>query len=198
MEYIDAVEYLDRESMAILNYLYGMAGENSSFVTENGNTFNSIAGRVYQFKEKQINENLRSLILQNGVVREGGNYVDRLSYKNKELDFDRLKNEVSYQLCNRAISMYSEEMTRIVLVPTWDGSGKYYMGRTKVGIDELSVMAKSFSTFAASNEKQMSDNTLALEKIEKSSHDESLYEAADTLIETLYENIKAFEKTAFA
>ena len=50
--------------------------------------------------------------------------------------------------------MYSEEMTRVVLVPTWDEGGKYYMGRTKVGIDELSVMATTFSNNVASNEKE--------------------------------------------
>ena len=53
--------------------------------------------------------------------------------------------------------MYSEEMTRVVLVPTWDQSGKYYMGRTKVGIDELSVKAKEFSEQVASSEKEIMD-----------------------------------------
>ena len=68
MEYMDIVAYLDKETTAVLNYLYGMANKNSSFVTENNSTFNSIAGKVYQFKETQINQNLRSLILQNGIV----------------------------------------------------------------------------------------------------------------------------------
>ncbi|MBQ8904224.1 MAG: hypothetical protein IJY73_08080, partial [Oscillospiraceae bacterium] len=141
MEYMDIVSYFEKETQAILNYLYGMAGKNPSFVTENGSTFNSIAGKVHQFKETQINQNLRSLILQNGIVRDKNEYIDRLSYQNKNVDFDRQKNNASFNLCNRAIDMYSEEMTRVVLVPTWDQAGKYYMGRTKVGVDELSVMA---------------------------------------------------------
>ena len=60
--------------------------------------------------------------------------------------------------------MYSEEMTRVVLVPTWDKSGKYYMGRTKVGVDELSVMATTFSDYVASNEKAIMDNNLIISK----------------------------------
>ena len=59
--------------------------------------------------------------------------------------------------------MYSEEMTRIVLVPTWDQTGKYYMGRTKVGIDELSVKAASYSNSVASNEKEIMDMRLMAE-----------------------------------
>ena len=196
MEYMDIVSYLDKETGAVLNYLYGMAEKNPSFVTENNSTFNSIAGKVYQFKETQINQNLRSLILQNGVVRDKGGYIDRLAYQNKNVDFDRRKNNASYNLCNQAIEMYSEEMTRVVLVPTWDQSGKYYMGRTKVGVDELSVMATNFSNYVASNEKEIMDNNLIINKIAEKTPNAGLYASADSLIESIYNSIKGFEKEA--
>ncbi len=196
MEYMDIVSYLDKETQAVLNYLYGMAGKNPSFVTESGSTFNSIAGKVHQFKETQINQNLRSLILQHGIVRDQNEYVDRLSYQNKNVDFDRQKNDVSYRLCNEAIDMYSEEMTRVVLVPTWDQAGKYYMGRTKVGVDELSVMATNFSNYVASNEKEMMDNNLIINKISSNGQEAQLSSSADALIESIYGSIKGFEKEA--
>ncbi len=198
MEYMDIVAYLDKETTAVLNYLYGMAEKNPSFVTEKGSTFNSIAGKVYQFKETQINQNLRSLILQNGIVRDEEAYVDRLSYQNKNIDFDRQKNEASYKLCNEAINMYSKEMTRVVLVPTWDQAGKYYMGRTKVGVDELSVLATNFSNYVASNEKEIMDNKLVLEKISTSTTDAELIASTDALIESIYTSIKDFEKEAIS
>ncbi len=196
MEYMDTVAFLDKEATAILNYLYGMAGKNSSFVTENGSTFNSIAGKVHQFKETQINQNLKSLILQNGIVKNKAEYVDRLSYQNKNVDFDRRKNDASYKISNQAIDMYSEEMTRVVLVPTWDKTGKYYMGRTKVGVDELSVMATTFSDYVASNEKEIMDNDLIIDKISSNSQGAQQYASADTLIDSIYNSIKGFEKEA--
>ena len=196
MEYMDIVAYFEKETTSILSYLYGMAEKNPSFVTENGSTFNSIAGKVYQFKETQINQNLRSLILQNGIVRDRKGYVDRLTYQNTNVDFDRQKNKASYNLCNQAIDMYSEEMTRVVLVPTWDQSGKYYMGRTKVGVDELSVLATNFSNYVASNEKEIMDNNLVIDKISFNNPEVHLYESADSLIESIYNGIKDFEKEA--
>lgn len=196
MEYMDIVSYFDKETMSLLNYLYGMAEKNPSFVTENGSTFNSIAGKVHQFKETQVNQNLKSLILQNGIAKDRKGYIDRLSYQNKNVDFDRRKNSASYKLCNQAIDMYSEEMTRVVLVPTWDETGKYYMGRTKVGVDELSVMATTFSDYVASNEKEIMDNNLVIEKMSSSKQNEELYTLADTLIESTYKSIKDFEKEA--
>lgn len=196
MEYMDIVEYFDKESQAILNYLYGMAEKNPSFVNENGDTFNSVAGKVHQFKETQINQNLRAFVLQNGIAKDKNEYIDRLSHLNKNIDFDRQKNDISYKLCNQAIDMYSEEMTRVVLVPTWDKEGKYYMGRTKVGIDELSVMATNFSDYVSSNEKEIMDNELVIDKISSAVQQSELYPVADSLVDSAYESIKNFEKEA--
>ena len=92
--------------------------------------------------------------------------------------------------------MYSEEMTRIVLVPTWDQGGKYYMGRTKVGIDELSVLATNYSNYVASNEREIMDNNLIINKISSGSQSSQTSESADALIASIYDSIKGFEKEA--
>ena len=192
MEYMDIVTYFNKETTAVLNYLYGMAEKGPSFVTKNNTTFNAIAQKVHQFNETQIEQNLKSLILQHGVARNKDNYIDRLSYQNKNTDFDKQRNNASFDLCNRAIDMYSEEMTRVVLVPTWDESGKYYMGRTKVGIDELSVMATTFSDNVASNEKEIMDNNLVIGKMQSASENTSANAEADALIASIDESIDNF------
>ncbi len=196
MEYMDTVSYLEKETQAILNYLYGMAEKNPSFVTSGGSTFSSIAGKVYNFKETQIDNNLRSLILQNGIARDKTEYVDRLKYYNNDVEFDRRKNAASYDVCRQAIDMYGEEMISVVLVPTWDKSGKYYMGRTKVGVDELSIMAANFSNYVASDEKEIMENQLVIDKISSGSQAGEDYESADSLIASVYKSIKDFEKEA--
>ena len=168
MEYMDIVAYLNKETNAVLNYLYGMMHEAPSFVTGNNTTFQAIAGKVSQFKTTQIEQNLQSLILQNGIARDRLSYIDRLSYQNTNMDFDKQKYMVSFRLCNEAIVMYAEEMTRVVLVPTWDYSGKFYMGRTKVGIDELSILATTQSDNVAGTEKAISSNCLVIDKMQQS------------------------------
>ena len=196
MEYMDIVTYFNKETTAVLNYLYGMADKGPSFVTEDDATFHSIAGKVHQFKETQIEQNLRSLILQHGIVRDKSGYIDRLSYQNKNTSFNKQKQEVSFDLCNEAIDMYAEEMTRVVLVPTWDGSGKYYMGRTKVGIDELSVMATNFSNDVASTNKEMMDNELVIRKIQSAEEDKDANAQADMLIASIDKSIDEFTAEA--
>ena len=147
-------------------------------------------------RETQIEQNLRSLILQYGIVKDKAGYIDRLAYQNKNTDFDKQKNSASYTLCNDAIEMYSEEMTRIVLVPTWDGSGKYYMGRTKVGVDELSVMATIFSDNVASKNKEIMDNELVIDKIGSATQSDLANEEANTLIASIDKSIDNFTAEA--
>ena len=196
MEYMDIVTYFNKETTAVLNYLYGMAEKGPNFVTESDATFTSIAGKVHQFKETQIEQNLHSLILQYGIVKDKSGYIDRLSYQNKNTDFDKQKNNASFKLCNEAIDMYSEEMTRVVLVPTWDGSGKYYMGRTKVGIDELSVLATSFSNNVALNNQDILNNQLIIDKIVNATGNASANEQADALIASIDKSIDNFTAEA--
>ena len=196
MEYMDIVTYFNKETTAVLNYLYGMAEKGPSFVTKNNTTFHAIAQKVHQFKETQIDQNLKSLVLQHGIVRDKDSYIERLSYQNKNTDFDRQRNKASFDICNQAIDMYSEEMTRVVLVPTWDEGGKYYMGRTKVGIDELSVMATTFSNNVASNEKEIMDNNLVIGKMKGSSGNTSANAEADALIIAIDKSIDDFTNEA--
>ena len=196
MEYMDIVTYFNKETTAVLNYLYGMAEKGPSFVTKNNTTFHAIAQKVHQFKETQIDQNLKSLVLQHGIVRDKDSYIERLSYQNKNTDFDRQRNKASFDICNQAIDMYSEEMTRVVLVPTWDEGGKYYMGRTKVGIDELSVMAITFSNNVASNEKEIMDNNLVIGKMKGSSGNTSANAEADALIIAIDKSIDDFTNEA--
>ncbi len=196
MEYMDIATYFNKETTAVLNYLYGMSEKGPSFVTKNNTTFQAIAAKVHQFKETQIEQNFKALILQNGVARNKSTYIDRLSYQNKNTEYDRRRNKTSFDLCNQAINMYSEEMTRVVLVPTWDESGKYYMGRTKVGIDELSVMATAFSNSVALNEKEIMDNNLVIGKMQSASESPSANAEADALVASIDKSIDNFTKEA--
>jgi hypothetical protein len=183
------VAYLDKETSTILNYLYGMAEKAPSFVTSKKASFQSIAGKVYQSKETQIEQNLRSLILQYGIVKDKLNYIERLTYQNTNTEFTKQKHEASFDICNDSIDMYSEEMTRVVLVPTKDSSGKYYMGRTNVGVDELSVMATSFSNMIAENEKELMNNSLVIQRIQNSDNSSALALQTDELIAAIDQNL---------
>ena len=198
MEYMDIVAYLNKEATAVLNYLYGMAEKAPSFVTSSNASFNSIAGRIYQFKESQIEQNLQSLILQYGIVRDKDNYVERLNYRNTTMGFTKQKNEASFNICNKTIEMYSDEMTRVVLVPTIDENGKIYMGRTEIGVDTLSDIATEYGTLVAENEKELMNNALILERIENAEEGSVYAMQADALVLSLDKTLRNLTVEAIA
>lgn len=164
LDYIDAANYLSIKANKILNYLYGLRQKGSSFISSKGATFDSVAAKVDILNSARINDALYSYVLQNGVSTDSARLINRFEFVNVQSDFDKQELDQSYSITNKAISRYDSDMARIVLVPTWDSEGKYYMGRTKIGIDELSVQAVSYSQSIASVEKGISDNNLKLEK----------------------------------
>ncbi len=157
-DYLDIITYLQKQTQTIANYMYGMANRNSSFVSSDGETFYSIASKVENLNEEQIENNIKAYVTQNGISKNPSEYIKRLNYKNTLLDYDARRARSSYDTRNAAVNMYAEEMTRVVLVPTWDTSDEFYMGRTKVGIDELSLEAQSYSKQSEEYYKQINTN----------------------------------------
>lgn len=164
LDYIDAVTLLGNKANRILNYLYGLREKNSSFISDSGATFASVAAKVDTLSSTQINGSLYSYILQNGVSSNSSRLISRFNYINSQSKFEKKKLDKSYSITNNAISKYDKDMARIVLVPTWDDDGQYYMGRTKIGIDTLSVQSVDYSNDIASVEKEIRDNNLKLAK----------------------------------
>lgn len=195
MDYLDTVAYLNLQASKVMTYMYGLDDHSSSFIASTGDTFSSVAARVYQLNDVQIEGNLQSYILYNGLSRDVEGYVGRLTYENTLLDYDMQEATASYEVRNEAVSMYAEEMISIVLVPTWDDDAEYYMGRTKVGVDELSVEAEEYSQTAANYLKQIENNNQIIAAMEASAGSGS-DDTADALIEEIYENIKTYAALA--
>lgn len=195
MDYLDIVSYLSTQAFQIENYMYELQAENASFASSNGDTFGSIAAKVDKLNEVQIENGLKAHVLYNGASKDADAYIGRLEYENMLANFDMKRASASFDVRNRAIEMYAAEMTRVVLVPTWDNDGEYYMGRTKVGIDDLSIEAENYSKTAAGYLKTMETNKsiiTALEKTGASGEDPT----AERLVTEIYDTLKKYAAAA--
>lgn len=188
MDYMDIKQKLELQTDEIANYMYALSEENSTFIASNGETFLSIAGKCADLKNELIQSGLESYLLQNGVSKNSAEYIGRLSYDNKKYDFEHQKANASFNVRNQAVAKYSEEMAKIVLVPTWDASGEYYMGRTKVGIDELSVEAETYSKTAAEYLKSIQTNESIIQAMEPAGKN-GTDEYAENMIKTVSDDI---------
>ncbi len=199
MDFIDTTTLLGKKANKVLNYLYGLQSKNSSFVSSSGATFASVAAKVYNLNETQINDTLYAFVLQNGISDDSQLLIKRLSYANVQAGYQKQEQQQSYNTTHAAIQKYDKDMATVVLVPTWDNEGQYYMGRTKVGIDTLSVQSVSYSEKIASIEKGIKDNNLKLEKFGTSEHNtKANKESAKALIAGIRTSLKKLAEEARA
>lgn len=164
LDYIDIATLLGNKANYILNYLYGLREKNSAFISSSGETFASVAAKVDMLNSAQISDALYSFILQNGISKNSQKLLARYNYNDTMYGYDLQKLQKSYTITNSAVAKYDKDMARVVLVPTWDNDGQYYMGRTKIGIDTLSVQSVAYSNNIANLEKNIKDNKLKLQK----------------------------------
>ena len=195
MDYLDIVQYLNMQVQKIQNYMYGLANESSSYISSDGESFLSLAGEAENIGNVQIGDNLRAYLLDNGISKDAERYIGRLEYDNMLNDYSYQKAKASFDVRNEAVAMYSEEMTRIVLVPTWDSEGEYYMGRTKVGIDTLSLEAQQSSRVAADYFKGIETNKATIKALEEAARSgDDAY--SDQLIEKICSEIMSLADAA--
>lgn len=195
LDYMDTLKELELETDKIMNYMYSMAEKNPAFVSSDGVTFLSLAGMCSNAKNILIKDNLESYLLQNGISKDGQKYAMRLDYENSRNDQNYQKAMASFQIRNQAAAMYAEDILRVVLIPTWDDHGEFYMGQTKVGVDELLTEAEVCSRRAAEIEQAMKTNRSIIDTLRaagKSGSDEQV----EAMIEGVSEEIMSLAKAA--
>ena len=91
--------------------------------------------------------------------------------------------------------MYKEAMARIVLVPTVNEEGEFYMGQTKIGLDELVEDSANYSTEAASYAKKIEDKNNIIDSV-KAGNGTMSNESIDTLIVQISKAINEYSQEA--
>lgn len=197
LDYIDAADLLSKRANNILNYLYGLREKNSAFISSNGSTFTSVASKVEMLSSAQINDSIYSFILQNGISEDTEKLISRYTYTNVQYGYEKEKVQQAYSITNSAVAKYDKDMARIVLVPTWDSDGQYYMGRTKIGIDTLSKQSVAYSNSIAAIEKSIKDNELKIEKFkEAAGNSEENREYVASLIDSAENSLEELAQEA--
>lgn len=196
---VDEVDYLDKpdlmEEMAskIQEYMQGCQFDNPSFRSSTGENFGDVGTRAGKFKSVTL-ERLKAYILANGVSEDRQQYISRLNYDNTIKNSSYKKNLAAYGVRLNAINTYERDMASIVLVPTRDEEGEFYMGRTKVGVDNFAVEAESFMESASNLQKIIETNNYEIEQLSKGNG--GSYAAVDQLLETAKQELQEVADSA--
>ena len=181
-EYLTAADLLELRCSQLEKYVQLRARESKNYRDpETGMTFSALEQRVNSFYAYEL-ARLRSYIIENGIANDRAGLDSMLRYK---IRMDRLmydKMMASYDEDNKGIRMYDAAMSAVVMIPTQDQTMKYYMSRTKTGMDNMAIHADGQLTGAAERMEQIEYNTYLTEKMAANGSDRTKAEKADAMI----------------
>lgn len=181
-EYLTTVDLLELKCGQLEKYVQLRGRESKNYRDPaTGITFSALEQRVENFYAYDI-ARLRSYIIENGIVNDRQGLDSMLNYK---IRMDRLmydKMIAAYDEDNKGIRMYDAAMSAVVMIPTQDQTMKYYMSRTKTGMDNMALHADGQLTGAAERMEQIEYNTYLTEKLASNSSGRTERAKADAMI----------------
>lgn len=184
-DYMDIGTILDSMATGLQRYMSACSQENGTFVSsETGESFRTLNQKILNYKSIAI-ENYQAFVLKKGVSKNKGQYIGKMNYNNRILDMDYRKNLAAYRTYLEVIDMYERDMATIVLVPTRDLDGEFYMSRTKIGVDNFSNGAETAASNAATLSQNISNNNYKITRLEANMDSSGGAAEAEAMIETL-------------
>ena len=181
-EYLMTVDLLELKCNQLQKYVQLRKRENKNYQDpDTGITFSALEQRVNNFYTYDL-ARLRSYIIENGIANDKPELNAMLDYKNR---MDRLvynKFMAAYNEDNKGIQMYDTAMSAVVMIPTEDPTFKYYMSRTKTGMDNMALHSDGQLTAATEKLSQIEYNSYLIEKMRGNTPTAAQRQKADTMI----------------
>lgn len=193
LDYLDQVNLLRQRATDVQNYLWMVSDESKLYTAEDGETFASLATKVSDFQNVEL-EGVESFILTRGVSRDKEQQILKLEYVNMIQDMSRQKHRAAYDVLLETIDMYERDMASIVLVPTMDNNGEYYMSRTKIGVDDFADSAEQYSQAESNIQTTIMDNQYAINQLELAQSSADSFGTADEMMEEAKNALEAFSQ----
>lgn len=188
-DYLDVCEYFKNKGNLIGAYMTSMAEQEPAFQSEaNGETFQSLASQAYKVSNTMV-EKLEAYVMENGVSKDAPSFMSRLSFENIFDHFDALKADYSSKNNLTAISMYEDDLARIVLIPTYDTNFQFYMSQTRIGIDDFAESADSFAQEKTIIRSGIAKNNRILRQLSSGVIRSGIDQKAETLILQIEEEL---------
>ncbi len=191
-EYIDDVKYINMGLNQMHKYLSVQQGENEDFASNDGTSFQDLLNIIDQYRSTSLHE-IRAIITERGVTKDRDVYLERLNYRkwNSSNSYDY--NRKIQQLYKNILQEYEARLTSVVFIPSLDSERKFYMSKTKIGIDIFSLNATDYEEQAEEIQRQMNEIDEYISKIEEAENISQISDNTDR-VEKKISELKAHLK----
>lgn len=170
-------------------YLQSRMAQNKSFAdAQSGLSFVQMEKRLTQLVEEDM-EALRITIVSQGVARNREQLQAMLQYRSHQSEINEQKQMAYYQANQAAMATYEQAMTTVVMIPTLDASGEYYMSRTKTALDTLARAAEASLSEAMRYRQEKTDTEYVIACMDASANAPSTFDAVWIQLERLAQTL---------
>ncbi len=181
-EYLLTVDLLELKSEQLRKYVQLCRRSNKNYRDpDTGISFSALEQRINNFFDYDL-ARLRSYIIENGIANDQSALSAMLDYK---IRMDRLEHDklmAAYDEDNKGIEIYDTAMSAVVMIPTEDVTMRYYMSRTKTGMDNLALHADAQLAGATERTKEIEYKKYLIGKMQSGTPKAEQREKADAMI----------------
>lgn len=189
-DYLDICSYLAQCASGMGEYMTNMSSEEPAFrSSETGETFHSLSSRAYEASGTLV-EDLEAYVLEQGISKDASQYISRLNVDNVFKDFEARKAAASNENTLDAISMYENDMARVVLVPTYDTDNQFYMSQTRTGVDKFAARADDYASKKVSIYSDIAENSHVIGRLSNGRHRSGTDVKAERLVQQIEEELR--------
>lgn len=190
MEYIEIARLFTKKSDQMLRYIQQRIEQNATYRSDvTGQSFQTIKRMIQNVQAYSIKK-FYAFALESGLSRNKDHYLRTLNYKNDMFDIKYQKYMIDYNVRKQGVENYDSAMIGTVMVPSINERREYYMSRTNIGTDYLTMDADYSLSQASEVERDMIENNDIMWKVSNSDVPYDDYAKADELIKSVDEELK--------
>ncbi|MBR2822763.1 MAG: hypothetical protein IKE24_03665 [Clostridia bacterium] len=155
LDYIDLVNYYNMILNQLQKYLSAQQVSDKDFISADGTSFQDLINIVERMRLTALKE-VRAIILEQGVSSNPETYLERLDYQIWKLSNTYDNYRKMQNLYKKTLQDYDSRLTSVVFIPSLDAEQKFYMSKTKIGIDLLALNATDYEEKAENVQRQIS------------------------------------------
>ncbi|MDP4118186.1 MAG: hypothetical protein Q8873_03230 [Bacillota bacterium] len=190
IEYYVIADMLETKANQLKRFISMRMDANSNYSNDDSvQNFKTLSQKVDNFLNYDIVK-YRAFILQSSIKKNASHYTQVLNYKNLMQNQTYQKNMAMYDANTKGINLYNIMMSAIVMIPTRDDTGDYYMSKTNSEIDYMAKNASSNLTTANDRLKIIEQNTNILKFINMPAWAEG-YDQANSMIVSMISTLNS-------
>lgn len=163
-EYSDLVSYFNVALNQLQKYLSSQQINDKDFVSDDGTSFQDLINIIERYRLNSLVE-IKSVINERGVTQSRDAYIKRLNYRTWKNSNAYDYNRKMQKLYKKILQDYESRLTSVVFIPSLDAERKFYMSKTKIGLDIHALNATNYEERAQELQRQINQTNQNISKI---------------------------------